>query len=132
MANFKCKVDIKAYEPFTKDAKWIHWWSHFRINLASQGLNPVLDITYTPDETGEGIGFSRMQATVFGILKAQVQTNTGRAIIRNHQESLDARAAITELVAHYRNSTRAIAMGHALLQELLTMRLTRDMQRDMT
>jgi hypothetical protein len=41
---------------------------------------------------------------------------------------LDAKAAITELVAYYRNSTRAITMGHTLHQELLTMRLTKDMR----
>jgi hypothetical protein len=127
MASFKCKVDIKGYDPFMNEAKWIHWWSQFRITLSSQGLNPVLDHTYTPDKTGEGIRFARMQATAFGILKTQVQTNTGKAIIRNHQGSLDTRAAITELVAYYRTSTRAIAIGHALHQERLTMRLTKDM-----
>jgi hypothetical protein len=67
-----------------------------------------------------------MQATAFGILKTQVQTNMGKAIIRNHQDSLDTRAAMSELVAHCRTSTRAIAIGHALHQELLTMRVTKD------
>jgi hypothetical protein len=127
MASFKCKVDIKGYNPFTNEAKWIHWWSQFRNTLSSHSLNPVFDLTYTPDETNEGIGFARMQVTIFGILKTQVQTNTRKAIIRNHQDSLDARAAITELVAYYRTSTRAIAIRHALHQELLTMRLTKDM-----
>jgi hypothetical protein len=128
MGNFKCKVNIKAHNPFKEDAKWIHWWSHFRITLSSQGLSPMLDLTYTPDETQEGIGIARMQAMVFGILKTQVQAHMGRVIIRNHQDSLDARAAITELAAYYRNSTRAITMGHTLHQELLTMRLTKDMR----
>jgi hypothetical protein len=50
MASFKCKVGIKGYDPFTNEAKWIHWWSQFRITLFSQGLNPVLDLTYTPDK----------------------------------------------------------------------------------
>ena len=127
IANFKCKVDFKEYEPFKKDIMWIQWWSNFRINMASQGLNPILDITYTPKDTAEGIGFSRMQATAFGILKKFVLTNMGRAIVRNHQDSLDARAAIAELVTYYRHSTRVVAMGHALLQELLTMKLKRDM-----
>jgi hypothetical protein len=53
----------------------------------------VIDITYTPEETAEGIGFSRMQATVFGLLKKHVRTNTGRAIVWNHQDNFDARAA---------------------------------------
>jgi hypothetical protein len=79
-----------------------------------------------PDETNEGIDFARMQATIFGILKAQVQTNTGKSIIQNHQDSMDSRAALTELAAHYRNSTRVIAVGHVLHKELLTMRLTKD------
>ena len=127
IANFKCKVDFKEYEPFKKDTMWIQWWSNFRIDMASQGLNPVLDTTHTPEDTAEGIGFSRMQATAFGILKKYVLTNMERSIVRNHQDSLDARAAMAELVAYYRHSTRAIAMGHALLQELLTMKLKRDM-----
>ena len=127
IASFKCKVDFKEYKPFKKDIEWIQWWSNFRINMASQGLNPVLNPEYTPGDTAEGIGFSRMQATAFGILKKYVRTNMGRAIVRNHQDNLDARAAIAELVAYYRHSTRAVAMGHALLQELLTMKLKRDM-----
>ena len=89
IANFKCKVDFKEYEPFKKDVMRIKWWSNFRINMASQGLNPVLDITYTPEDTVEGIDFSRMQATAFGLLKKFVQTNMGRAIVRNHQDSLE-------------------------------------------
>ena len=105
VANFKCKVDFKEYEPFKKDVMWIRWWSHFRINMASQGLNPVLNSACTPEDTDEGIGFSRMQATAFGILTKFVQTNMGRAIVWNHQDSLDVRAAIAELVAYYRNST---------------------------
>lgn len=128
MGNFKCNVNVKAYDPFKEDAKWIYWWSHFRITLSSQGLSPVLDVTCMPDETQEGIGFARMQATVFSILKTQVQAHTGRAIIRNHQDSLDTRAAITEPIACHRNSTRASAMGHTLHQELLTMRLTKDVR----
>jgi hypothetical protein len=78
------------------------------------------------NKINEGIGFARMQATIFGTLKAQVQTNTGKAIIRNHQDTMDARAALTELVEYYRNSTRVIAVGHALHQELLTMKLTKE------
>ena len=88
----------------------------------------MLDVTYMPDETNEGIGFAMMQAMLFGILKAQVLTHTGKAIIRNHQDFMDARTALTELVAHYRNSTGAIAVGHALCKELLTMRLTKDVR----
>ena len=42
-------------------------------------------------------------------------------------DNLDARAAIAELMTSCRHSTRAVAMGHALLQELLTMKLKRDM-----
>jgi hypothetical protein len=86
----------------------------------------VLDTTYTPNKTNEEIRFARMQATVFGILKTQVQTNMGQAIIRNHQDSMDARAALHELIAYYRTSTRAIAIGQVLHQELLTLRLTKD------
>ena len=127
IAGFKFKVDFKECEPFKRDSEWIQWWSNFRINMASQGLNPVLNPVYTPGDTAEGIGFSRMQATTFGILKKYVRTNMGRAIVRNHQDNLDARAAIAELVTHYRHSTRAVAMGHVLLQELLTMKLKRDM-----
>ena len=103
IANFKCKVDFKEYEPFKKDIMWIQWWSNFQINMASQGLNLVLDTTYTPEDTAEGIGFSRMQATAFGILKKFVLTNMVRPIVWNHQDSLDARAAMAELVAHHRH-----------------------------
>jgi hypothetical protein len=110
------------------EAKWIHWCSQFRVTLTSQGLNPVSDTTHTPDETNEGIEFTRMQATVFGILKTQVQINTGKAIIRNHQDSMDTRAALAELVTHCRTSTRAIAVEHVLHQEPLTLKLTKDMR----
>jgi hypothetical protein len=105
MASFKCTVDMKGCEPFTDNAKWIHWWSQFRITISGQGLNSVPDVTHVPDETNKGIGFVRMQAMVFGIPKAQVKTNMGKAIIWNHQDSMDARAALTDLVAHCRNST---------------------------
>jgi hypothetical protein len=81
-----------------------------------------------PDKTNEGIEFARMQAMMFGILKTQVQTNTGKAIIGNHQDSMDARAALAELATCHRTSTRAIAVGHTLHQEPLTMKLTKDMR----
>ena len=97
IASFKCKVDFKEYDPFKKDIEWIQWWSNFRINMASQGLNPVLNPECTPGDTAEGIGFSRMQAAAFGILKKHLRTNMGRAIVRNHQDNLDARAAMAEL-----------------------------------
>jgi hypothetical protein len=50
MAAFNCMVE-KGHEPFKNKAKWIHWWSQFNITISSQGLNPVLDVTYVPGKT---------------------------------------------------------------------------------
>ena len=126
MAAFKCEVDIKGYETFKNEVKWIHWWSPFNVTISSQGLSPALDVTYNLTKTNEGIGFARMQATVFSILKAQVQTNTGKAIIQNHQDTMNSRAPLAELVECHRTSTRAIAGGHVLHKELMSMKLNKE------
>jgi hypothetical protein len=46
--SFKCEVDTKVCETFNNEARWIHWWSQFRVTLNSQGLGPAIDINCTP------------------------------------------------------------------------------------
>ena len=63
---------------------------------------------------------------VFSILKAQVQTRAGKALIQNYQDTMDARVALAELVEHHRASARAIAGGCALHKELMSMKFNRE------
>ena len=78
---FKNKVDMKAYNPFKDKARWIQWWSGFKITLGCQGMEAVLDTGYVPREADEALGFIRMQNMAFANLLEQIQTPAAKSIL---------------------------------------------------
>jgi hypothetical protein len=67
-----------------------------------------------------------MGGTVFGIPKTQTQIHAGVAIIRNYQDTMDAKGALAELVNCCKTSARVIALSHLLYRQILSMRLDGD------
>jgi hypothetical protein len=55
----------------------------------AQDVTNVLDETYVPTTVDDITLFSEKQKFVYAILESQVQTNCGKAIIRDHEHDFD-------------------------------------------
>jgi hypothetical protein len=115
MVAFKNKVDMKAYTPFKDEAKWVQWWSHFKITLGSWGMEAVLNAACMPGEAYDVLGFIRMQNTDYAIILEKIRMPAAKSILRQYRHTRNARDSIMALVEYYRTSTRALASTHATL-----------------
>ena len=93
------KRDATAYEVFKDERYYDSFWRVFKTTAKAQGLSNVLNFKYTPphdDEYAEEL-FQEQQVFLYSVLVRIIQTDQGRAYVREHEHDEDARAVLQKL-----------------------------------
>ena len=93
------KRDATAFESFKDERYFDSFWRVFKSTAKAQGLSNVLDFDYKvpkDDECAELL-FREQQVFVYSVLVRIIQTDQGRAYVREHEHDEDARAVLKKL-----------------------------------
>ena len=93
------KRDAMAYETFKDERYYDTFWRTFKTTAKAQGLSNVLDFRYKPptNDTYATELFQEQQIFLYSVLVRIIQTDQGRAYVREHEHDEDARAVLQKL-----------------------------------
>ena len=113
------KREIAAY-PSLKDERYFDGFKRsLFIVVKSHKCNEVLDPTCTPGHEPEQKElFEAKQTFILSVFYANLQTDTGKTIVRRHFTTTDAQAVWRELSEHIRTSSKGIITLKELLNSL--------------
>ena len=122
--NFKrgTKRDPSLF-PVLKDESLNDQWHRGVINQArAQDLQEIMDPTYVPETEEDQVVFDLKQAFAYGLFDKIVQTDRGRAIVRQYESTYDTQKVYEALVKHHLQSPRAQIEAAEMLGYLSTAR----------
>ena len=93
------KRDATAFETFKDERYFDSFWRVFKSTAKAQGLSNVLDFKYKIPEDDEyaELLFHEQQVFMYSVLVRIIQTDQGRAYVREHEHDEDARAVLEKL-----------------------------------
>ena len=93
------KRDAMAYETYKDERYYDTFWRTFKTTAKAQGLSNVLDFRYKPptNDTYATELFQEQQIFLYSVLVRIIQTDQGRAYVREHEHDEDARAVLQKL-----------------------------------
>ena len=111
------KREISAY-PSLKDERYFDGFKRSLFIVAkTHECNEVLDPNYTPgSEPEEKELFEAKQTFMFSVFNANLQTDMGKTIVREHLANTDAQAVWKELSEHMRTSSKGASEKRRLTQ----------------
>ena len=111
------KREITAY-PSLKNERYFDGFKRSLFIVAkTHECSEVLDFNYTPgSEPEEQELFEAKQTFMFSVFNTNLQTDTGKTIVRRHLASTDAQAVWKELSEHMRTSSKGASEKRRLTQ----------------
>lgn len=107
--NFKRGIKRDpALFPTLKDESLNDGWHRGVTNQArAQDVHEVIDSSYVPPTDEAKALFDAKQTYMYAVFEKVVQTDRGRAIVRQYEATYDAQKVYAELVQHHLQSTKA-------------------------
>jgi hypothetical protein len=112
------KQDFNAF-PTLKYEKHNDQWHHMFTNMARDVLNPQ----YVPQTTAVYDLFWEKQKFLYAVLEAKVKTAKGKSIIRQYENTYDAKKAYEKLEEHHLTSNTAMFAANKIMEYLTTVRI---------
>ncbi|KAL7570771.1 hypothetical protein ACA910_014401 [Epithemia clementina (nom. ined.)] len=111
LSNFRkgTKRDATAYKTFKNERCFEAFWRVFKTTAKAQGLANVVDPQYTPPR-GDAHAldlFTEQKILLYSVLVKVIQTDQGRAFVKDHDDDEDAQAVIKKLIKHHTQSELA-------------------------
>jgi len=123
--NFKrgLKCDPSLFMLF-KDGKLFDSWQCSTVAQAcAQDVAEILYPIYVPRTQDDIDLFQEKQKYMFAVFERTLQTDTGKAIVRDHEDDADAQEVYTKVIAYYLKSTKASLDSSTLLSYITSVRL---------
>ena len=110
------KLNAESYPTLTLQSKHAEWHQAMTSTSRAQGIDCLLDETYTPTTQDEQLLFPEIQKFLYDVLFKSVKYTAGKHIVKKHFKTYDAQKAYAELCAYHKNSVTA---DHEM-QEIMT------------
>jgi hypothetical protein len=109
VADFKqgIKRDPTLFTTFKLDKQWVSWQRWTLAQARAQDVSDVLDPTFSPSKPEDKLLFEEKQKYVYAIFEQKLQTDKGKALVREYETTSDAQAVYSDLVEHYTRSVKA-------------------------
>lgn len=117
------KRDITHYIMFKEDKQWGAWQRSTIATARSRAVDDVFDSNYNPSRDKDAELFKEKQKFVYAVFELTLQTDQGKAFVREHAKDGNAQKIYKKLVAHYQNSTAAAVDSEQYLQYITTAKL---------
>jgi hypothetical protein len=117
------KRDPSVFPTLKDEDRNDSWHRTFANQARAQDVSDVLDENYKPVTPTDIALFEEKKKYLYAILESKVEMAKGRAIIRKHESSYDAKAAYAELSKYHLKSTKAALSSNKILGYITTARL---------
>jgi len=123
--DFKRSIrrDTNAYPVLKDDKHWNNWNRSVISQARAHDVSDVFDRTYVPSTIDDATLFKEKQSFVYSMFNRCVQTDSGKSIVRDHEENYDAQAVYRKLEHHAKMSTKAQLAKDTLMTDLTTSKL---------
>jgi len=107
--DFKKSIrrDTNAYPVLKDDKHWNNWNRSVISQARAHDVSDVFDRTYVPSTIDGATLFKEKQSFVYSMFNRCVQSDSGKSIVRDHEENYDAQAVYRKLEHHAKMSTKA-------------------------
>jgi len=107
--DFKKSIcrDTNAYPVLKDDKHWNNWNRSVISQARAHDVSDVFEPTYVPSTIDGATLFKEKQSFVYSMFNRCVQTDSGKSIVRDHEENYDAQAVYRKLEHHAKMSTKA-------------------------
>src|SRR5210317_2142686 len=119
------KIDPAAYIPLKTDSDWDSFNRSLHATARVHNLGNVPDPQYVPASADEMDLFQRQQAFMYYVFVDNLQTNTGKQLVRKYQSTYDAQQIYVELLEHFTTSAAAATDASDLMTWITTKKLVR-------
>ena len=117
------KRDPSLFTTLKNIKQWDAWYISLKAQARAQGVSRVLDPTYTPRTPGDVELFDQMQQYMYAVFTTILQTDKGKALVRENASSYNAQVVHRDLYQHAQCSTRSSVEAADLLTYITTARL---------
>src|SRR5512133_2585398 len=117
------KRDPTLFISLKDDGAWDTWYRSTLAQARAQGVDDVLDHTYTPKSQDDICVFQEKQKYMYAVFDAKLLTDKGKALVRTYQHKYDAQQVFKELCDYALKSTKASMDASSMLEYLTTTRL---------
>jgi uncharacterized protein with FMN-binding domain len=107
-----------------KDKKqWDTWQQSTLAQAKAQDVAEVLDTTYIPTLAKDVALFGKKQEFMYAVLERTLQTDQGKAFVRQHEEDFDAQKIYSSLQDYSVKSTKASLDASKLLSYITSAKM---------
>ena len=122
VANFRKGIKRDpTHFPKLKHAKY---WDSYRRSVVSianaQGVEDVLDSTFAPTDADAIALFVEQKKYMYDVFHQSLETDQGKAIVREHEDDFDAQKVWQKVFTHYTTSTKATLSAGNILGYITT------------
>ena len=119
------KREPSQFKTFSDKRYWATWHLQFVATAQAQDLDEITDASYVPSTQEEKDLFNLKQKYLFSVFTTVLQTNEGKALVRNQQQlrTFDAQSIFAELTKYHTNSTQSELTSNEIMQFITTFRL---------
>jgi hypothetical protein len=112
------KRDKTQYTKLLKEEDFDQWNRSFRTTIRTQELDPLIKADFKPTTPDEIELWPMQQKFGYSVFEWALQTDTGKDLVRQYEDSFDAQALYRDLVTFHRESTAASLNAGDLLEYL--------------
>jgi hypothetical protein len=117
------KPNSAAYRKLRSNNDFPVWHAHTIAQMRAHGLSDLYDLHYQPPTHDAALDFDTKQAWMYAVLLEVIQTPTGKALLRTHRDTYDARRILWELKADADTSVSGLIDQRAIKLQIATIRL---------
>ena len=125
VSDFKksIKRDKSHYTTLREDKQWDAWRRSTLATARSHSCEEVFDPSYVPTSLDDKELFIEKQKFVYSVFEDKLQTDVGKALVRDHEHDSDAQTIFAALIDHAKVSTQATIDTAQLLKYITTVQL---------
>ena len=125
VANFKkgIKHDPTLFLSFKIEKQWVSRQHSTLAQARAQDVADVLNPTYAPSLIEDKLLFEEKQKYLYAVFEQQLQTDKGKALVHEHDATLDAQAIYAALLDHYTKSVKASLDQSQLMIYITTIKI---------
>jgi hypothetical protein len=117
------KRDPSNFTSLKDEKQWDNWKRTMLAQATAQDVAEVLDPTYAPTSIDDTRLFAEKQKYMYAVLEKNVQTDTGKRLVREHLNDYDAQEVFKKLTEHANKSTKASIEAAAKLSYVTSVKV---------
>lgn len=116
------KKDQSLFPELLDEAYHDSWNRTFANQARAQGFENILNPNFVPADAEAAELFREQQKFMYTMLEVKVQTEEGKIIVRNHEDTFDAQTVYKLLCEHHLRSTKARIESSTILSFITSAR----------